>query len=369
MPTTRSLPSPPSLPVRDIDHVEFYVGNARQAAVYYRTLFGFDLVGYRGPENGSRDRASYLLQQGHIRLVLTTSLEPESAIARHVTKHGDGVRDIALQVDDARGVFEEAVRRGARPVQEPTVEGEGAARITRSAIATYGDTIHSFIQRDGVAAPMLPGFQPQMIAGGGAGLAAIDHMVGNVEDAKMDEWVEFYERVFGFHHFMTFDDKDISTEFTALRSKVVASENQRIKFPINEPAAGRRRSQIQEYLDFYVGPGVQHVALITGDIIASVTELRRRGVDFLSVPDSYYDELPARVGEIREDMEKIRQLRILVDRDADGYLLQLFTRPVEDRPTLFFEIIQRRGSQGFGKGNFKALFEAIEREQALRGNL
>lgn len=358
-----------TLKIREIDHVEFYVGNARQAAVYYRLLFGFDQAGYRGPETGTRDRASYLLTQGAIRFVLTTPLSPDGHIARFVAVHGDGVRDIALRVDDARAAFTEALRRGAAPVREPAEEADERGRVVRASVATFGDTIHTFVERNPYETPLLPGFVPTSLEGGGAGLAAIDHMVANVDDRRMDHWVSYYETVFGFRHFLSFDDKDISTDYTALRSKVVSSENGKVKFPINEPAAGLRRSQIQEYLDFNGGPGVQHIALSTGDILGTITELRRRGVEFLQVPDAYYDALADRVGSVREDVERLRDLRILVDRDEEGYLLQLFTRPVEDRPTLFYEIIQRRGSQGFGKGNFKALFEAIEREQALRGNL
>jgi len=357
------------LPVRDIDHVEFWVGNARQAAQYYRLLYGFDQVGYRGPETGCRESASYLLQQGAIRFVLTTSLLPDDRIARQVTAHGDGVRDIALRVDDVRATFAEAVRRGAQPEKEPEEIPCGSGSIVRAAIRTFGDTIHSLIERKGCDAPALPGFQESRLEGGGAGLAAIDHIVGNVEDRQMDTWVDYYQKVFGFSHFLSFDDKDISTEFSALRSKVVTNESGRVKFPINEPAEGRRKSQIQEYIDFNHGAGVQHVALLTGNILETIAELRRRGVDFLQVPDAYYDALPQRVWMIQEDVARIRELGILVDRDDAGYLLQLFTRPVEDRPTLFFEIIQRRGSQGFGKGNFKALFESIELEQARRGNL
>ena len=357
------------LQIREIDHLEFWVGNARQAALYYRLLFGFDQLAYRGPETGTRGKASYLLCQGKIRFVLTTSLEPDDAIARHVANHGDGVRDIALAVDDARICFEEAVRRGATPVLEPRRESGENGTIVRAAVATWGDTIHSFLQRQSCPAPMLPDFQSAPVAGGGAGLVAVDHLVGNVEDARMDQWVDFYQRVFGFSHFLTFDDKDISTEYSALRSKVVVSENGRVKFPINEPAPGRGNSQIQEYLDYYHGPGVQHIAFLTADALGSVAELRRRGVEFLGVPDAYFDAMPARVGTIEEDVARIRDLRILVDRDDRGYLLQLFTKPVEDRPTLFYEVIQRRGSQGFGKGNFRALFESIEREQARRGNL
>jgi 4-hydroxyphenylpyruvate dioxygenase len=362
-------PNPSPLPIREIDHVEFYVGNAKQAAAYYRLLFGFDQAGYLGPETGVRDRASYLLEQGSIRFVLTTPLRPEGEIARHIARHGDGVRDIALRVENVEETFAEAVRRGAKPLQEPRAESDARGTLTRAAIATYGETIHTLLERGDYPAPFLPGFEERPLRGGGAGLRVVDHMVGNVEDGKMDEWVEFYKQVFGFDHFITFDDKDISTEYSALRSKVLASPNRKVKFPINEPAPGRKRSQIQEYIDFYIGPGVQHIALLTGDILASVRELRERGVEFLEVPASYYDHLLDRVGPIQEELEEIRDLRILVDRDDDGYLLQLFTQPLEDRPTLFFEVIQRRGSQGFGKGNFKALFEAIERAQEMRGNL
>jgi 4-hydroxyphenylpyruvate dioxygenase len=363
------MPTSAPLPIREIDHLEFWVGNARQAAVYYRLLLGFDQLAYRGPETGTRGRASYLLGQGNARFILTTTLEPDDEIAHHVAEHGDGVRDIALAVDDTRTCFEEAVRRGATPVLEPRRESGQNGTIIRAAVATWGDTIHSFIQRESCPAPMLPDFQNAPVSGGGTGLVAVDHLVGNVEDARMDHWVDFYRRVFGFSHFLTFDDKDISTEYSALRSKVVVSENGRVKFPINEPAPGRGRSQIQEYLDYYHGPGVQHVAFLTGDVLGTVAELRRRGVEFLEVPDAYYEAMPERVGPIEEDIARIRDLRILVDRDDRGYLLQLFTKPVEDRPTLFFEVIQRRGSQGFGKGNFRALFESIEREQARRGNL
>jgi 4-hydroxyphenylpyruvate dioxygenase len=363
------MPTTTPLPIREIDHLEFWVGNARQAAVYYRLLLGFDQIAYRGPETGTRGKASYLLRQGNARFILTTTLEPDDEIARHVAKHGDGVRDIALAVDDARACFEEAVRRGATPVMEPRRESGANGTVIRAAVATWGDTIHSFLQRESCPAPMLPDFQAAPIGGGGSGLVAVDHLVGNVEDSRMDHWVDFYRRVFGFSHFLSFDDKDISTEFSALRSKVVVSENGKVKIPINEPAPGRSKSQIQEYLDYYHGPGVQHVAFLTGDALGTVAELRRRGVEFLDVPDAYYEAMPGRVGTIEEDTVRIRDLRILVDRDDRGYLLQLFTKPVEDRPTLFFEIIQRRGSQGFGKGNFRALFESIEREQARRGNL
>jgi 4-hydroxyphenylpyruvate dioxygenase len=358
-----------SLPVKAIHHVELWVGNARQAAAYYRSLFGFDQVAYRGPETGTRGTASYLLTQGSARLILTTALASEGEIARHVARHGDGVRDIALAVDDVRSVFAEAVRRGAQPVLEPVVEEGAGGPAVRASIQAFGDTIHSLVEAGAATATPPPGFEPAFVAGGGAGLVAVDHIVGNVEEGRMDFWVEYYRTVFGFRHFLTFDDKDISTEFSALRSKVVSSANGRVKFPINEPAAGLKRSQIQEYLDFYPGPGVQHIAFATGSILETVAELRRRGVEFLHVPDSYYDALAERVGAIEEDPARIRELHILADRDDRGYLLQLFTKPVEDRPTLFLEIIQRRGSQGFGRGNFRALFEAIEREQARRGNL
>lgn len=358
------------LPVQEIDHVEFFVGNAKQAATYYRMLYGFEQIGYRGPETGVRDRSSYLLAQGNVRFVFTTPLVPESPAARLINQHGDGVYDIALRVDDLETAYAEALRRGAISKSEPHEEKDAVGVLRRAAIGTYGDTIHSFVDRRGYDGPLLPNFVPAPLpARGGQHLRAIDHMVGNVEDGRMNDWVEFYQRVFGFEHFLTFDDKDISTEFSALRSKVVSSANRKVKFPINEPAPGRKRSQIQEYLDFYHGPGVQHIALITGDIIAAVSEMRERGVEFLDVPGSYYDDLLDRVGPIKEDVDKLRDLRILVDCDEEGYLLQIFTKPVEDRPTLFYEVIQRRGCQGFGKGNFKALFESIEREQAKRGNL
>lgn len=358
------------LAVREIDHVEFYVGNAKQAAAYYRLLFGFEQVGYAGPETGRRDRASYLLQQGQIRFVLTTPLTPDSPAAERIAKHGDGVHDIVLKVDDVEATFAEAVKRGARPIDLPHEDKDAIGHVRRAAIGTYGDTVHSLLDSRGYSGPLLPHFVPaRESAGALEHLKAIDHMVGNVEEGRMDTWVDYYTNVFGFEHFLTFDDKDISTEFSALRSKVVTNANGRVKFPINEPAGGRGRSQIQEYLDFYCGPGVQHIALLTGDIVSAVGDLRARGVEFLEVPDSYYENLSDRVGPIHEDMDAIRKLKILIDRDDQGYLLQIFTKPVEDRPTLFFEIIQRRGSQSFGKGNFKALFEAIEREQARRGNL
>lgn len=359
------------LPLKGIDYVEFYVGNARQAAHYYRMAFGFKPIAYAGLETGVRDRTSYVMEQRKIRLVLTGALEPDSPIAEHVKLHGDGVKDIAFTVDDAVSAFEETVKRGATPVLEPTVIEGQKGRIIKSSIAAYGDTVHSFIQRDQYHGTFFPKFHaiknpPPATS---TGLAAIDHIVGNVELGKMDEWVGFYNRVLGFHQLQHFSDDDISTEYSALMSKVVENGEGRIKFPINEPAEGKRKSQIDEYLQYYKGPGAQHLALITGDIIQTVRMLRENGVEFLRTPDSYYDMLSERVGKIDEDIGILRELNILVDRDDEGYLLQIFTRPLQDRPTVFFEIIQRKGARGFGAGNFKALFEAIEREQELRGNL
>ncbi len=365
-----------TFPINGTDYIEFYVGNARQAALYYRAAFGFSLVGYRGPETGVRDRASYLLQQGKIRFVLTTAIRPDLSdearlIADHVARHGDGVRDLALWVDDARDAFAKAVERGAVPVHEPRVLRDDDGEVVIAAFRTYGDTIHSLVERRNYNGHFMPGFrkvqphfQPEPV-----GLRYVDHCVGNVELGKMNYWVEFYARVMGFRNLLTFDDDDISTEYSSLVSKVMANGNDRIKFPINEPAGGKKKSQIDEYLDFYGGPGVQHMALATDDIIGTVSMLRDRGVEFLSTPTSYYDALQARVGTIDEPLDVLAGLGILVDRDPDGYLLQIFTRPVQDRPTIFYEIIQRKGAKSFGKGNFRALFEAIEREQALRGNL
>jgi 4-hydroxyphenylpyruvate dioxygenase len=333
-------------------------------------------VAYRGPETGVRDRASYLLQQDKIRFVLTTPIRPDlseeaRALADHIYRHGDGVRDLALWVDDAREAYAKAIERGAVSIQEPKVLRDDDGEIVIAAIRTYGDTIHSLVERRNYRGLFLPGFravtprfQPAPV-----GLKYVDHCVGNVELGRMNTWVQFYGDVMGFRNLLTFDDKDISTEYSSLMSKVMANGNDRIKFPINEPAAGKRKSQIDEYLEFYGGPGVQHMALATDDIIAAVTTLRDRGVEFLSVPTSYYDELQGRVGKIDEPLEVLASLGILVDRDPDGYLLQIFTKPVEDRPTVFYEIIQRKGARSFGKGNFRALFEAIEREQAARGNL
>jgi 4-hydroxyphenylpyruvate dioxygenase len=357
------------LRLRQIHHIEFWVGNAKQAAFFYRHAFGFSGVAYAGLETGRRDAASYVLQQGKARFVLTTPLTSDGPMAEHIRLHGDGVRDIAFQVDDADAAFEAAVSRGARPAIEPYDEADQHGSIRRAAIHTYGDTIHSFVSVDDYRGPFLPGFDAHDVPGQDAGILRVDHIVGNVELGKMDFWADWYARVLGFKRYISFDDKDISTEYSALMSIVMSDDSYSIKFPINEPAGGRRKSQIEEYLEYYRGPGVQHIALLTADITKTVSALRDQGVEFLRVPESYYDLLPGRVGKIDEATESIRKLGILVDRDEDGYLLQLFTRGVEDRPTLFFEIIQRKGSRGFGKGNFKALFEAIEREQALRGNL
>jgi 4-hydroxyphenylpyruvate dioxygenase len=360
------------LPIHGTDHVEFYVGNAKQAAYFYRAAMGFSIVAYRGPETGTRDRVSYVLQQNKIRFVLTTPLLPSCEIAGHILRHGDGVRSIALWVDDAASAWKETTARGAHGGEAPFTIQDDSGRARLSSIALYGDTIHTFVERGEYRGVFLPGFievpGPDRIARP-TGLMHIDHMVGNVGWGQMNTWVDFYERVMGFRMFKHFDDEDISTEYSALMSKVMASGNERIRFPINEPAEGRRKSQIEEYLDFYGGPGVQHIAMATDDIISSVTKLRDQGVEFLSIPTTYYEELTARVGRIDEPIDELARLGILVDRDDEGYMLQIFTKPVQDRPTLFYEIIQRKGSRSFGKGNFKALFEAIEREQALRGNL
>jgi 4-hydroxyphenylpyruvate dioxygenase len=365
-----------TFPINGTDYIEFYVGNAKQASHYYRAAFGFELVAYRGPETGTRDRASYVMQQGKIRLVLTTPIRPEAsdearAIADHIYRHGDGVRDLALWVDDARDAYAKAVERGAVSVHEPRVTRDEHGEVVIAAFRTYGDTIHSLVERRNYTGPFLPGFRPvtPTFQGASAGLKYVDHCVGNVELGKMDVWVQFYAHVMGFRNLLTFDDEDISTEYSSLMSKVMANGNDRIKFPINEPAVGTRKSQIDEYLELYGGPGVQHMALATDDIVATVTTLKARGVEFLSTPTSYYDQLEARVGRIDEPLDVLAEHGILVDRDPDGYLLQIFTKPVEDRPTVFYEIIQRKGAKSFGKGNFRALFEAIEREQALRGNL
>jgi 4-hydroxyphenylpyruvate dioxygenase len=357
------------LRLKSIHHVEFWVGNARQASYFYRRGFGFSQVAYAGLETGRRDQTSHVLAQGRIRFVLTTPLLPDSPVSDHVRRHGDGVRDIAFHVDDADRAFEEAVRRGARAAVEPRELRDEHGGVRHAAIHTYGDTLHSFISFRDYAGPFLPGFVERAVPGEDLGLLRVDHIVGNVGLGEMNEWAEWYRRVLGFERFVSFDDKDISTEYSALMSVVMADDSQAIKFPINEPAQGRKKSQIDEYLEYYRGPGVQHVALQVTDILETVARLRRNGVEFLRVPDSYYASLAPRVGEITESIERLQQLAVLVDRDQDGYLLQLFTRPVQDRPTVFIEIIERKGSRGFGKGNFRALFEAIEREQALRGNL
>jgi 4-hydroxyphenylpyruvate dioxygenase len=359
------------LPLKGTDHVEFYVGNARQAAYYYRTAFGMSLVAYAGPETGQRDRASYVVQQGKVRFVFTTSLRPGCPIADHVERHGDGVHAIALEVDDARQAWIETTARGARSVSEPAESSDDHGRVTSASIAAYGDTIHTFVERGHYNGAFLPGFrtEPADTVARPVGLKHIDHMVGNVGWHAMNEWVDFYANVMGFQLYQHFDDKDISTEYSALMSKVMSNGNGYVKFPINEPAEGRRKSQIEEYLDFYQGPGVQHIALATDDILSTVSKMQAQGVEFLTVPHSYYSQLAQRVGSIDEPIEELERLGILADRDDEGYMLQIFTRPVEDRPTLFYEIIQRKGSRSFGKGNFKALFEAIEREQGLRGNL
>ncbi len=360
-----------AFPINGTDYVEFYVGNAKQASHYYRTAFGYQLIGYRGPETGVRDRASYLLQQGKIRLVLTTPLTPDSEIAAHVQRHGDGIRDYALWVDDAQSAYDTAISRGAIPIHGPVTTRDAHGEVVIAAIGTYGDTIHSLVERKHYNGVFLPGFEPisPRYQPASVGLQYVDHCVGNVELGQMNRWVHYYGEVMGFRNLMTFDDDDISTEYSSLMSKVMSNGDDKIKFPINEPAHGKKKSQIEEYLDFYGGPGAQHLALATDDILKTVTELRDRGVEFLSVPTSYYRELQNRVGAIDEPIAELEALGILVDRDPDGYLLQIFTKPVEDRPTLFYEIIQRKGAKSFGKGNFKALFEAIEREQALRGNL
>jgi 4-hydroxyphenylpyruvate dioxygenase len=360
-----------TFPINGTDFIEFYVGNAKQAAHYYCGAFGFRLLAYRGPETGTRDSASYLLQQDKVRLLLTTPIKSSGEIANHIYKHGDGVKDIALWVDDARKAFALAVERGAKPAREPAVLKDDDGYVVTAAIHTYGDTIHSLVERKNYRGLFMPGFQPKETPFKPApvGVKYVDHCVGNVELGAMNKWVAFYEHVLGFTNILSFDDKVISTEYSALMSKVMANGNGRIKFPINEPAQGKKKSQIDEYLEFYDGPGVQHIALATDDIIKTVSTLRDRGVEFLRVPATYYDSVPDRVGHIDEELSALRDLGILVDRDDEGYLLQIFTKPVEDRPTLFYEIIERKGAKSFGAGNFKALFEAIEREQALRGNL
>ncbi|MGZ3862172.1 MAG: 4-hydroxyphenylpyruvate dioxygenase [Bacteroidia bacterium] len=359
------------LPINGTDYVELYVGNAKQAAHYYKTAFGFQSVAYAGLETGLKDRASYVLQQGKIRLVLTTSFDPENEISHHVRKHGDGVKVISLWVDDARSAYEETTKRGARSFLKPEVVKDENGEIVRAGIHTYGETIHMFIERKNYNGVFIPGYQKWVSEYNPVdiGFKYIDHMVGNVDLGEMNKWAKFYEDVMGFANLITFDDKDISTEYTALMSKVMTNGNGRIKFPINEPAHGLKKSQIEEYIDFYKGAGCQHIAIATDNIVHSIAEMRKRGVEFLHVPGTYYDTVKERVGIIEEDMNVLKSLGIMVDRDEEGYLLQIFTKPVEDRPTLFFEIIQRKGAKSFGKGNFKALFESIEEEQRKRGTL
>ncbi len=359
------------LPLNGTDYVEFYVGNAKQAAYYYRAAFGMKLVAYCGPETGTRDRASYVLQQDKIRFVLTTPLRSDDPIAEHIHLHGDGVHEIALWVDDAESAYRETTLRGARGYKQPTRITDNDGEVCISSIAAYGETLHSFVERGNYRGVFLPGFvaTPADTIARPVGLKYIDHMVANVGWGEMNRWVGFYRDVMGFRLYQHFDDKDISTEYSALMSKVMANGNDRVKFPINEPAEGRKKSQIEEYLDYYRGPGVQHIAMATDNIIETVSKLRTQGVEFLRVPNAYYADLEQRCGKIDEPVDQLADLGVLVDRDDEGYMLQIFTKPVEDRPTLFYEIIQRKGSRSFGKGNFKALFEAIEREQALRGNL
>lgn len=359
------------LPINGTDYVELFVGNAKQAAHYYKTAFGFQSLAYAGLETGMKDRASYVLQQGKIRLVLTSSFDPESEISHHVRRHGDGVKYISLWVDDATAAYHETVKRGAKPFLEPVEIKDEFGTVVKSGIHTYGETIHLFIERKNYKGIFLPGFVAWRSEYNppSKGFKYIDHMVGNVNLGEMNHWANFYEQVMGFANLVTFDDKDISTEYTALMSKVMTNGNGRIKFPINEPAAGKKKSQIEEYLDFYRGPGCQHIAIATDDIVASVSAMRQSGVEFLHVPGEYYDTVGNRVGKIEEDLTLLKNHGIMVDRDEEGYLLQIFTKPVEDRPTLFFEIIQRKGAKSFGKGNFKALFESIEEEQRKRGTL
>lgn len=359
------------LPIKGTDHIELYVGNAKQACMYYMAAFGFTPVAYRGPETGSRETVSYVMQQGKIRLVLTSALKSDHEIAKHVAKHGDGVKVLALWVDDAQKAFETTTALGAEVAFEPVTHTDEFGKVTMAAIKTYGETIHTFVDRTDYRGAFLPGYKAYQTerAIEPIGLEYVDHCVGNVELGDMNKWVKFYQDVMGFKLLITFDDKDISTDYTALMSKVVSNGNGYIKFPINEPAQGKKKSQIEEYLDFYRSAGVQHIAVATNNIIQTVSMLRANGVEFLYVPENYYDDLTERLGTIDESLDELKKLNILVDRDEEGYLLQIFTKPVQDRPTVFFEIIERKGATSFGKGNFKALFEAIEREQELRGTL
>ncbi len=359
------------LPLLGTDYVEFYVGNAKQAAHFYKTAFGFQSLAYAGPETGVKDKVSYVIRQNKLTFVLTTPLRGGNDIAEHIYKHGDGVKVLALGVNDAHSAFEETTKRGGKPCMEPTVLKDEQGEVVLSGIHTYGDTVHLFVERHKYKGAFMPGFREwkSNYNPPSTGLLYVDHCVGNVGWNQMNPWVKFYEEVMGFRNILSFDDKDISTEYSALMSKVMSNGNGYVKFPINEPAAGKKKSQVEEYLDFYDGEGCQHVAMATNNIVETVTRLRDRGVEFLQVPKTYYDDLLDRVGKIDEDLEPLKELGILVDRDDEGYLLQLFSKPVEDRPTLFFEIIQRKGAKSFGKGNFKALFEALEKEQEARGNL
>ena len=372
-PTTKKTPAAEEdfLPLQGTDYVEFYVGNAKQAAHFYKTAFGFQSLAYSGPETGTKDRVTYAIRQNKLTLVLTTPLRPNSPIADHVHEHGDGVKAIALAVEDACSAWEETTKRGGKSYMEPKTLSDKHGEVVMSGIHTYGEVVHLFIERQNYRGPFMPGFRKweSNYKPSQTGLQYVDHCVGNVALGQMNPWVKIYEDVMGFRNILSFDDKDISTEYSALMSKVMSNGNGFVKFPINEPAEGKKKSQVDEYLEFYNGEGVQHVAMATKNIIETVTDLQKRGVEFLNIPSNYYDTLLDRVGHIDEELNALKKLGILVDRDDEGYLLQIFTKPVEDRPTLFFEIIQRKGAKSFGKGNFKALFEAIEREQAARGNL
>jgi 4-hydroxyphenylpyruvate dioxygenase len=367
--STPPVPKNDEMPLLGIDHIELYVGNGVQATHYFTHALGFRETAYAGLETGMRDRASHVVEQGRIRFLLTTPLHGSNEIARHIAEHGDGVKVVGLSVPDAEDAYRIAVRRGARGVEEPHEESDERGVVRLATIATYGETVHTFVERDGYGGAFLPGFESREGGEEGDFFKGIDHVVGNVELGRMEEWVDYYERVFGFTEMIRFSDEDISTEYSALMSKVMADGKGRIKFPINEPAEGQRKSQIEEYLEFYGGPGVQHLALATTDIVGTVRELQSRGVEFLKTPESYYQELPERIGEIDEDLADLGELGILADRDDEGYLLQIFGKPLSNRPTLFIEVIERHGARGFGEGNFKALFEAIEREQGRRGNL
>jgi 4-hydroxyphenylpyruvate dioxygenase len=368
---TAQTAQPDFLPLQGTDYVEFYVGNAKQAAHFYKTAFGFQSLAYAGPETGMKDKVSYVIRQDKLTFVLTTPLRPDNAIADHINRHGDGVKVLALKVEDANSAYEETTKRGGKSYMQPTVLKDDNGEVVLSGIHTYGDTVHLFVERKNYSGVFMPGFREWKTDYNPSptGLLYVDHCVGNVGWNQMNPWVKFYEDVMGFRNILSFDDKDISTEYSALMSKVMSNGNGFVKFPINEPAEGKKKSQVEEYLEFYNGEGVQHVAIATADIVATVTELQKRGVEFLKIPASYYETVLERVGKIDEDLAPLQDLGILIDRDNEGYLLQIFSKPLEDRPTLFFEIIQRKGAKSFGKGNFKALFEALEREQDLRGNL